>query len=237
MPILGFVGVAFRKVFGSRNDRLLKKYYKQVDRINAFESEVRGDFDARFAAASAKVPLAKDDDNDVAAAERAAELQKIRVELSRDLQDRSAAMRSRLEQGHPVDDVLPEAFAVLREASRRAQNHRHFDCQLVGGMVLFEGKISEMKTGEGKTIVCHLPSYLKCIQGKKVHIVTVNDYLVQRDAEFARPIFELVGLTVGYIQSQVDPGGREGIRATAYGSNITYGTNNEFGFDYLRDNM
>jgi len=103
--------------------------------------------------------------------------------------------------------------------------------------VLFEGKIAEMKTGEGKTIVCHLAAFLKCLQGKKVHIVTVNDYLVQRDATFARPIFELVGMTVGYIQSQVDPGGREGIRAREYACNITYGTNNEFGFDYLRDNM
>ncbi len=237
MPILGFVGTAFRKVFGSRNDRLIKRYFRQVDRINSFEPELRGDFDKRFAEASASVPPVKEGDGGFAATDRAEALQKIRVDLSRDLQDRTESLRKRLEQGHPVDDVLPEAFAVIREASRRAQNHRHFDCQLVGGMVLFEGKIAEMKTGEGKTIVCHLPAFMKCVQGKKVHIVTVNDYLVQRDADFAKPIFELVGLTVGYIQGQVDPGGREGIRAKAYASNITYGTNNEFGFDYLRDNM
>jgi preprotein translocase subunit SecA len=135
------------------------------------------------------------------------------------------------------EGVLPEAFAVLREASRRAQNHRHFDCQLVGGLALYLSKVAEMKTGEGKTIVCHLPAFMKILEGKKVFVVTVNDYLVQRDAEFARPIFELLGLTVGYIQSQVDPGGREGVRQQAYACDITYGTNNEFGFDYLRDNM
>ncbi len=231
MSILGIVGSGFRKVFGSRNDRLLKAYQRNVDVISAMEAEIRGDYDQRFAKALAALPADLPDE------QRPAETQKLRVELSADLRARADRMREQLAGGADAFEVLPEAFAVLREASRRAQNHRHFDCQLIGGTVLFEGKISEMKTGEGKTIVCHLAAFLKCLQGLKVHIVTVNDYLVQRDAEFARPIFELVGMTVGYIQSQVDPGGREGVRRTAYACNITYGTNNEFGFDYLRDNM
>jgi len=247
MGVLDIVGTGFRKVFGSRNERLLKRYNKAVVLINAMEDEVRGNYDEVFATAAAKLPKDLGDkeappdqgrellDND--AFDREAELQKIRVELSRDLLERTEQMSKRLADGEPAEDVLPEAFAVLREASRRAQNHRHFDCQLVGGQVLYEGKIAEMKTGEGKTIVCHLAAYLKCLQGFKTHIVTVNDYLVQRDAEFARPIFELVGMTVGYIQSQLDPGGHEGLRGKAYACNITYGTNSEFGFDYLRDNM
>ena len=246
MGMLDVVGVSFRKVFGSRNERLLKKYQKAVVLINAMEDELRGDYDKRFAEAVARLPLEGSDENVPPAQlpaegavvwDRAAAIQKIRVELSQDLRDRSAGMRRRLADGEAAEDVLPEAFAVMREASRRARNHRHFDCQLIGGQVLFEGKIAEMKTGEGKTIVCHLAAYLKGLQGKKVHIVTVNDYLVQRDAEFAKPIFELVGMTVGYIQSQVDPGGREGIRRVAYACDVTYGTNSEFGFDYLRDNM
>ncbi len=153
------------------------------------------------------------------------------------LRDVTPQLSLRLQNGEPVEAILPEAFSAVREASRRAQNHRHFPCQIIGGAVLFENRIAEMKTGEGKTIVCHLPAYLKILQGKKVHIVTVNDYLVKRDAEFGQPIFEKLGLTVGYIQSQIDSGGSEGIRKQAYSCNITYGTNNEFGFDYLRDNM
>ena len=231
MGVMTFVGTGFRKVFGSRNDRLLKAYGRIVTRINALESDLRGDYDARIAAAVAKLPA------DLPEEERPAAIQKLRVEHSQDLRDRTAKLKERFAAGESDQSILPEAFALHREASRRAQNHRHFDCQLIGGMVLYEGKIAEMKTGEGKTIVCHLAAFLKCLQGLKVHIITVNDYLVQRDAEFARPVFELLGLTVGYIQSQVDPGGREGIRAKAYACNITYGTNNEFGFDYLRDNM
>ena len=150
---------------------------------------------------------------------------------------KSAEFKKRLADGEPVASVLPEAFAALREASDRAQAHRHFHCQLIGGQVLYEGNVAEMKTGEGKTIVCHLAAYMKFCQGKKVHIVTVNDYLVKRDAEFARPIFALLGATVGYIQAQLDPGGNEGPRQQAYACDITYGTNSEFGFDYLRDNM
>ncbi len=231
MGVMTLVGSGFRKVFGSRNERLLKAYAKNVVKINAFEPQLRGDYDRRYEEAVEKLPA------DLPDGERPAAFQKIRVELSQDLRARAEDLRKRLAEGESIDSVLPEAFAVLREASRRAQNHRHFDCQLIGGQVLFEGRIAEMKTGEGKTIVCHLAAFLKCLQGLKVHIVTVNDYLVKRDAEFAEPIFELVGLTVGYIQSQIDSGGREGIRRKAYACHITYGTNNEFGFDYLRDNM
>ncbi len=134
--------------------------------------------------------------------------------------------------------MLAEAFALLREASRRAQEHRQFECQIIGGKILNDGKIAEMKTGEGKTIVCHLAAYMHVLAGRKVHIVTVNDYLVKRDAEFARPIFERLGATVGYLQSEMGTWGAEAEeRRGAYDCDITYGQNSEFGFDYLRDNM
>ncbi|NUQ47140.1 MAG: hypothetical protein HUU22_14035, partial [Phycisphaerae bacterium] len=233
---LELIGNGFKKVFGTRNDRLLKRYNRAVDEINPLEAELRGDYDEQFARRSAGIERDPGEDPDVEAKYRQ-QLQALRVELSQALRERTASLRQRLAAGEPIERVISEAFALVREASRRAQNHRHFDCQLVGGQVLFEGKVAEMKTGEGKTIVCHLAAFLKYLQGKKVHIVTVNDYLVQRDAQFARPIFELLGVTVGYIQSQVDPGGYEGVRQKAYACDITYGTNNEFGFDYLRDNM
>lgn len=257
-----------RKLFGTRNDRLLKAYRQYVGPITDFEPQVRGTYDEDYAAQCKPIMDASFEDE----AEREAQLQALRVKLSSDLLERSNQLRERIaphmaeldDWWHALPDekqldeyfreeyrtrharviqemqdegILTEAMAVLREASRRAKAHRHFDCQLIGGRVLFEGKIAEMKTGEGKTIVCHLAAYLRVISGHKVHIITVNDYLVQRDAEFAQPIFELVGITVGYIQGQVDPSGREGIRKHAYGCDITYGTNSEFGFDYLRDNM
>lgn len=231
MPVLDSVGAVFRKIFGSRNERIVKRYGQLAEAISALEPGLRGDFDAQFVQRSATVPA------DLAEPERFAELQKIRVELSGDLREVTGKLKERIAGGEMIENVLPEAFATLREASRRARNHRHFDCQLVGGQVLYNNTIAEMKTGEGKTIVCHLAAYLKALEGKHVHIVTVNDYLVKRDAEFAMPIFELVGMTVGFLQSQMDPGGHEGIRSRAYGCNITYGTNSEFGFDYLRDNM
>jgi len=231
MKVLDTLGVGFRKVFGSRNERILKRYRQVADRVDAFESQLLGEFDAHFAEAAAGISA------DLSDEDRDTEKQRIRVELSADLRQRADALRERLAGGEASEDVLPEAFAVLREASRRAQNHRHFQCQLIGGMVLFDGVIAEMKTGEGKTIVCHLAAFLKALSGRKVHIITVNDYLVRRDAEFAKPIFELVGMTVGYIQAQMDPGGHEGTRAAAYNCDLTYGTNSEFGFDYLRDNM
>ncbi len=251
MNPLELVGYAFRKVFGSRNDRLLKRFGRTAAQVTALEAEIRGDYDARFVERAAA--LASDEGAKSAAgigtvytapadaptpeADRAARLQALRVELSADLRARADGLRQRLAAGEVVEAVMPEAFALIREAARRARDHRHFDCQVVGGQVLFEGRVAEMKTGEGKTIVCYLPIFLKVLQGKKVHIVTVNDYLVQRDAKFAQSIFELLGVTVGYIQSLVDPGGYEGVRRKAYACHVTYGTNNEFGFDYLRDNM
>ena len=131
-----------------------------------------------------------------------------------------------------------EAYACVREASRRARNHRQFECQLIGGKVLEDCNVAEMRTGEGKTIVCYMANYLKVLQGLKVHMVTVNDYLVQRDADFCRPIFELLGLTVGHISSDMETWGPAADeRRQGYACDITYGTNSEFGFDYLRDNM
>jgi preprotein translocase subunit SecA len=141
--------------------------------------------------------------------------------------------RGRLDRGESVDDLLPEAFAVVREAGRRALDMRHFDVQLVGGMVLHEGKIAEMKTGEGKTLVATLPVYLNALAGKGAHVVTVNDYLARRDAEWMGRIYRFLGMTVGCIQHDMTDEERQ----AAYGADITYGTNNEFGFDYLRDNM
>ncbi len=150
-----------------------------------------------------------------------------------DLQAQTAAFRQKLDQGASLDDLLPEAFAVCREAGRRKLNMRHFDVQLIGGIVLHRGMIAEMKTGEGKTLVATLPAYLNALTGKGVHIITVNDYLARRDAEWMGKIFEFLGLSVGSIQHE----NTDVERQVAYGSDVTYGTNNEFGFDYLRDNM
>ncbi|MCH7719728.1 MAG: SEC-C domain-containing protein [Planctomycetes bacterium] len=194
------LGRMARKLFGSRNERLVKRLTAGLSVVDEFESTLSTHSDEALMAQTDK-------------------------------------LRARIDGGEDVEDVVPEAFATLREASRRAQRHRHFRCQLVGGKVLYQGHVAEMRTGEGKTIVCHLAAYMRVLQGEKVHIVTVNDYLVKRDSDFARPIFELLGLTVGCVQAQVDPGGREGIRKAAYACNLTYGTNSEFGFDYLRDNM
>ncbi|OPH33838.1 preprotein translocase subunit SecA [Moraxella atlantae] len=150
-----------------------------------------------------------------------------------DLTQKTAEFKQRYEGGESLDALLPEAFAVCREASRRVLGMRHYDVQLIGGITLHEGKIAEMRTGEGKTLMATLAIYLNAISGKGVHVVTVNDYLAQRDAELNRPLFEFLGLTVGVIYAQQDP--QE--KFAAYAADITYGTNNEYGFDYLRDNM
>jgi preprotein translocase subunit SecA len=186
----------FRKLFGSDNDRTLKRIRPLVSLINDFEPSVQ--------------PLTDEE-----------------------LRAKTAAFREKLSQGASLDDILPEAFAVVREASRRTTRMRHFDVQLVGGIVLHQGRIAEMKTGEGKTLVATLPAYLNALAGRGVHIVTVNDYLAKRDTEWMGAIYRFLGLTVGTIQH--DLGDAE--RHTAYRCDITYGTNNEFGFDYLRDNM
>ena len=149
------------------------------------------------------------------------------------LQDKTVQFKEQLAQGAPLDDLLPEAFAVVREASVRVLGMRPFDVQVIGGMVLHEGKIAEMKTGEGKTLAATLPVYLNALTGEGVHVVTVNDYLARRDSEWMGGIYRFLGLSVGVIVHDLDKEGRR----TAYGSDVTYGTNNEFGFDYLRDNM
>ncbi len=186
----------FKKIFGSKNDRVLKQMGKTVKQINGFESELEGLSDS-------------------------------------DLQAKTAEFKQRLEQGEALDAILPEAFAVVREASRRVMGMRHFDVQMIGGITLHQGKVAEMRTGEGKTLVATLPVYLNALTGRGVHVVTVNDYLASRDAEWMRPLYEFLGLTVGVALSGQDPM----TKRAAYQSDITYGTNNEFGFDYLRDNM
>ena len=174
------------------------------------------------------------------------------------LREKSIEFRSRLEQGETLDDLLPEVFAAVREASKRTIGLRHFDVQLVGGVILHRGKIAEMRTGEGKTLVATLPMYLNALTGKGVHLITVNDYLARRDARWMAPIFNLLGMSVGVLQmaARTENGKKAFIvdleresphedqhqllmvpRTEAYAADITYGTNSEFGFDYLRDNM
>ncbi len=185
-----------RKVFGSRNDRILKRLQKNVNKINALEPEIQ--------------KLSDDE-----------------------LRARTDEFRKRYQDGETLDQLLVEAFAVVREASRRVLQMRHFDVQLIGGMVLHEGKIAEMRTGEGKTLVATLFAYLNALSGKGVHVVTVNDYLAKRDAEWMGKLYSFLGLTTGVAVAGMSA---EDKRA-AYAADITYGTNNEFGFDYLRDNM
>jgi preprotein translocase subunit SecA len=152
---------------------------------------------------------------------------------SDELKGATAAFRARLERGESLEDILPEAFACVREASRRTIGLRHFDVQIMGGVVLHEGRIAEMKTGEGKTLVATLPVYLNALTGAGVHVITVNDYLARRDAEWMGPVYEALGMTFGFIQHDMHPQ----LRQESYSRDITYGTNNEYGFDYLRDNM
>ncbi len=186
----------FKKLFGSKNDREVKRMAKMVQTINALEEGI----------------LALTDEQ---------------------LRGKTAEFRARLAKGETLDNLLPEAFAVAREAGKRVMGMRHFDVQLIGGMVLHGGKIAEMRTGEGKTLVGTLAVYLNALSGKGVHVVTVNDYLARRDASWMRPLYEFLGLTVGVVTPFQDPSEKR----AAYAADITYGTNNEFGFDYLRDNM
>ncbi|MDA8871028.1 preprotein translocase subunit SecA, partial [Rhizobiaceae bacterium] len=193
MAILG--GIA-RKLFGSDNERKVKKYRPRVDAINALEPEMEALSDAQIAA-------------------------------------KTDEFRQRLADGATLEDLLVEAFAVAREGSRRALGMRPFDVQLIGAMILHEGNIAEMRTGEGKTLVATLAVYLNALEGKGVHLVTVNDYLAARDAEWMGQLYAFLGMTTGTIVHDLDDTGRQ----AAYACDITYGTNNEFGFDYLRDNM
>ena len=185
-----------KKVFGSRNDRLVKKHRKTVDQINVLESEFKALSDEQLTA-------------------------------------KTVEFRDRLQNNETIEQLLPEAFATVREAGRRVFNMRHFDVQLIGGMVLHNGKIAEMRTGEGKTLVATLAAYLNALPGKGVHVVTVNDYLAARDAEWMGKLYNFLGMTTGVSISGMDHVAKK----QAYAADITYGTNNEFGFDYLRDNM
>jgi preprotein translocase subunit SecA len=199
------------KVFGSSNERFLKAIRPTIARINALEPEVQKLSDDEL---RARTPAFKEQIADA-------------VKGARDKDD-----HKRREQ-EALEEILPEAFALVREASKRTTGMRHFDVQLIGGIVLHQGKIAEMRTGEGKTLVATLPAYLNALTGRGVHVVTVNDYLAARDAEWMGQIYRFLGLTVGCIQNDMDDFERQ----TAYNADITYGTNNEFGFDYLRDNM
>jgi len=207
-------GFLLKKIFGTKNDRELKRLWPLVHKINSLESSV--------------------------------------VNLTdKELRKKTDEFKKRLQDGESLDELLPEAFAVVREAAKRTLKMRHFDVQLLGGIVLHEGKIAEMKTGEGKTLVATLPLYLNALEGKGCHLVTVNDYLAKRDAQWMGPVYHLLGISVGVIQHDAsflyDPTYRSAdkrfdrlrpcSRKEAYQADITYGTNNEFGFDYLRDNM
>lgn len=186
----------FKKIFGSRNERLVKQYAQTVQVINALEPALQGLSDEQLKA-------------------------------------KTEEFKQRYQNGETLEKLLPEAFAVVREGSRRVLGMRHFDVQLIGGMVLNAGKIAEMRTGEGKTLVATLPAYLNALTGKGVHVITVNDYLAKRDAEWMARLYNFLGLTVGINLSQMSHDDKQ----VAYAADITYGTNNEFGFDYLRDNM
>lgn len=185
-----------RKIFGTRNDRILKALWPQVILINSLEEKLKALSDSQ-------------------------------------LQAKTGEFRERISRGESLDSILNEAFAVVREAAKRTLNMRHFDVQLIGGMILHRGMISEMKTGEGKTLVATLAAYLNALSGKGVHVVTVNDYLAKRDSEWMGQIYRYLGLSVGVVY----PGLKEAEKHAAYRCDITYGQNNEFGFDYLRDNM
>src|SRR5215212_8004378 len=157
----------------------------------------------------------------------------LELDTDEELGERADALRERARDGDELDELLPESFALTREAARRTLGQRHFDVQLIGGMVLNDGSIAEMRTGEGKTLTATLPAVLNSLSGTGVHVVTVNDYLARRDAEWMRPVYELLGVTVGVVQA----GEQDELKHEAYAADITYGTNSEFGFDYLRDNL
>lgn len=190
------LGNLLKKIFGSRNERIIKQYLKVVEEINSLEADIEKLSDA-------------------------------------ELRAKTEEFKQRVNNGETLDALLPEAFAVVREAGKRVLNMRHFDVQLIGGMVLHDGKISEMRTGEGKTLMATLPAYLNALSGYGVHVVTVNDYLAKRDAEWMGKIYKFLGVSVGVIYGHMPREDKQG----AYAADITYGTNNEYGFDYLRDNM
>ena len=217
------INVLIAKVFGTSNEREIKRLMPRVEAINALEPEIRKLSDEQLRAKTdefrqrIKERLARIPDEPDADIDRRKELDAERAELVKEI----------------LDEILVEAFALVREGGRRVLNMRHFDVQLIGGMVLHQGKIAEMKTGEGKTLVATLPVYLNALSGRGVHVVTVNDYLAKRDSEWMGKLYSFLGLSVGVIVHDLD----DQQRREAYAADVTYGTNNEFGFDYLRDNM
>ena len=221
-----------QKLIGSQNEREVKRLRPLVEKINSLELAIQAFSDSQLRAKTAEfkdtlAQKAKAFEQDFLDLEARIKESTSNAEKDK-LKARLKALRNEL-----FADILPEAFACVREAALRTVTMRHFDVQLIGGMVLHEGKISEMATGEGKTLVATLPAYLNALLGKGVHVITVNDYLARRDREWMGPIYEFLGLTVGVIQHDIPPDERR----AAYSCDITYGTNNEFGFDYLRDNM
>src|SRR6478672_6190990 len=211
MPVNSFADKLVKKIFGSSSDVFLKNVKATVDEINALEPRMQAMSDDELQAQTPK-------------------FKEIIQKHLDGIEDRDERRKAEQEILH---DILPEAFATVREASKRVTGMRHFDVQMIGGIALHEGRIAEMRTGEGKTLVATLPSYLNGLTGRGVHVVTVNDYLASRDAEWMGTIHRFLGLTVGCIQNDMD----DVERKDSYASDITYGTNNEFGFDYLRDNM
>ena len=207
-------GNILKKIFGSSNERGVRKMRKIVTKINALEEGLQSLND-------------------------------------QDLREQTTLLRERLASGETLEQILPEAFALVRETSSRVLGMRHFDVQMIGGITLHQGKIAEMRTGEGKTLVATLAAYLNALPGTGVHVITVNDYLAKRDAQWMAPLYQALGLSIGVIQSyqgaetansfRLDPQDQAELRPCsrqdAYAADITYGTNNEFGFDYLRDNM
>src|SRR5689334_3989330 len=209
-------------IFGSKHERDVKRMLPIVDQINALEPQISALSDDGLRAKTAEFR------------ERVRpQVEAIEAAKKEVPRDENAVKAAKEDLQFALDDILPEAFAVCREAGKRVLNMRHFDVQLMGGMVLHRGKIAEMKTGEGKTLVATLAVYLNALTGRGVHVVTVNDYLARRDSEWMGRLYKFLGLTVGVIQNP--HGDRE--RQEAYRCDVTYGTNNEFGFDYLRDNM
>ena len=217
------INTVLGKVFGTKNEREIKRLRPRVAAINALEPQMQQLTDEQL--------RAKTDEFRKKIQDRVAQ---IPDEPEADLDRQKEIDKERLEATNQVlDEILEEAFAVAREAGRRVLSMRHFDVQLIGGMVLHKGTISEMKTGEGKTLVATLPVYLNALSGRGVHVVTVNDYLAKRDSEWMGQLYRFLGLTVGVIVHDLD----DQERRDAYAADVTYGTNNEFGFDYLRDNM
>src|SRR3981189_888120 len=212
MDLAKFIDKLVARFIGTKHERDIKKLRPVIAAINAREAEVQSlsdeDLKTRFADLRAQVQ-----------------------EQLKDADHAEPAYKEQLQKA--LEPAIVPTFALVREAGRRFLNMRHFDVQLIGGIVLHEGKIAEMKTGEGKTLVATLPAVLNALAGRGVHVVTVNDYLARRDCEWMLPIYKALGITAGYIQSDMDPIERR----KAYDCDITYGTNSEFGFDYLRDNM